>query len=202
MARIFRILADQMRRRPVNRTFIASSSEIHAPLLMEVRFFVFWTSTMMTRWIKRMPVVSLILIVVGCQASRSSGDVQLEGPTGRIMGVVIFAGRYAPTPTIETNEIDPKACGAKLTKLDVLIAQETFGVANVIVWLADVNLPEGYKPRRQDLRLATQRCQFAPRVAAMTVGSTISVKNVDTVEHGAELSGAQNETIHLAKNGN
>src|SRR5262245_21239538 len=119
----------------------------------------------MARSTTRAIAYSIISLIVGCQVEQQSEVTQLDGPTGRISGVVTLAYMNIPSPTIVTNTKDPQACGAKIAKLDMVVAEESRGMAHVIVWLADVDLPPGYRPPRQDLRLAVQRCQFSPHVA-------------------------------------
>jgi hypothetical protein len=54
----------------------------------------------MTRWITCANCFWLAAFLAGCQASEPSETPQIEGPTGRVSGVVLFAGRYIPSPTI------------------------------------------------------------------------------------------------------
>src|SRR5262245_38217469 len=142
-----------------------------------------------------------IFLIAGCQADKQREVTQLDGPTGRISGVVTLSYANIPSPTTVTNTKDPQACGSKISKLDLVVAEESRGIAHVIVWIADIDLPPGYRPARQDLRLAAQRCQFSPHVAALTLGSTIQVQNFDSIEHSANISGAQDEKIQLTQHG-
>jgi hypothetical protein len=138
-------------------------------------------------------------MLCGCQTDTHSEVLveKLDGPTGRITGVVVFSGRHTPPPTVIANTKDAQACGPTIKKTDVVVSDENHGLANVVVWLADLQLPENYRPPRQDLRLAALRCQLTPRITAMTVGSTIKLHNADSIGHDVHLSGAQDGKIDL-----
>jgi hypothetical protein len=125
----------------------------------------------------------------------------IPGPTGRIVGMVTFEGVPIPTPTVVTNDKDTECCGAKIKTQDIVISAENRGIMNVIAWVEDVKLPDGYKPPRQTLRLAAQRCQFRQRAYAMTVGSPIDLTTADPIEHAIQLSGAQDEVVRLKNRG-
>jgi plastocyanin len=155
----------------------------------------------MARPITRAIATSFVLLIVGCQAEKPVGSAQIDRPTGRISGVVTLGYLNIPAPTIITNSKDPQACGSRVSKLDLLVSEESRGIANVVVWLADVDLPTGYHPRQQDLRLVAQRCQFSPHVGALTVGSTIQVRNADLIGHSAQLSGALDDKSQLSSQG-
>jgi hypothetical protein len=128
---------------------------------------------------------------------RAREESMIPGPTGRIVGTVTYEGLPVPTPTVVTNDKDTECCGVKIKIQDIVISAENRGIMNTIVWIEDVKLPDGYKPPQQSLRLATQKCQFRPHVAAMTLGSSIEVSNADPIAHTVQLTGAQDETIRL-----
>src|SRR5262245_38281365 len=131
-----------------------------------------WTSTMI-RCVRRAVLVSCVVLFVGCHADNKAEEIEhLDGPTGRLAGAVSFAYDRVPSPTAVTNHKDATACGTTVRKLDLMVSHESRGIANVLVWVDGIELPVGYRPPARDLRMATQRCQFSPRVSAVTVGST------------------------------
>jgi hypothetical protein len=150
------------------------------------------------RQVTRSTGFCLVFLLAGCQASKNEAITQLDGPTGRISGLVTLAYLNTPGPTIIKNDKDSQTCGSQFSKLDLLVSEDTHGLANVVTWIADIDLPSGYRPPHQELRMVAQRCQFGPHVSAMTVGSMIQVRNVDPIAHSANLSGGQDEKIELA----
>lgn len=101
-----------------------------------------------------------------------------------------------------SNTTDPDICGIQLSKRDVEISPDTRGIRYVLIWLEDVQLPEGYRPPRQDLILDNTKCQFEPHAAAITVGSVIDTRNSDEVYHTTNLLGrVTKENIPLVSKG-
>jgi plastocyanin len=133
--------------------------------------------------------------------SDQASGTPIEGPSGNIKGTIRFVGDVIPTSTIVSNTTDPTICGEEISKRDVEISPENRGIRNVVAWLEDVKLPDGYKPPRQDLVIDNKNCQFEPHAAAITVGSTIEATNSDVVFHTTNLYGAANENMPLVSKG-
>jgi plastocyanin len=134
-------------------------------------------------------------------AKEPASGTPIDGPVGTIAGVTRFVGDQVPGSTIVLNTTDPLVCGAEMSKRDQEISAENKGIRNVLVWLEDVQLPDGYKPPRQDMVLDNKNCQFEPHAAAITVGSTIEATNSDDVFHTTNLDGAASENIPLVSKG-
>jgi hypothetical protein len=121
--------------------------------------------------------------------------------SGRIEGKVTYAGEGIPERTSLANGTDPQICGAVMVKEDVVISAATRGIKNVLVWLEDVKLPEGYRPPPDHLVMDNVGCQFVPHAAVVTVGSTLEARSSDPVLHTTHLHGAASENLPLPAKG-
>jgi hypothetical protein len=121
--------------------------------------------------------------------------------SGRIEGKVTYAGEDLPERTSLANGTDPQICGATMIKEDVVISAATRGIRHVLVWLEDVNLPEGYRPPPDHVVMDNVGCQFVPHAAVATVGSTLEARSSDPVLHTTHLHGAASENLPLPSKG-
>ena len=120
---------------------------------------------------------------------------------GSIQGKVVYTGTEIPERTSLANGTDPQICGQTMVKEDVVISAQTRGIKNVLVWLEDVKLPEGYRPPPDHLVMDNVGCQFVPHAAVVTVGSTIEARSSDPVLHTTHLHGAASENMPLPTKG-
>jgi hypothetical protein len=137
-------------------------------------------------------------------AAPSSPPVAKDRPAaaaGRIEGTVTYAGAEIPERTSLSNGTDPQICGATMVKEDIVISASTRGIKYVLVWLEDVNLPEGYRAPPDHLVVDNVGCQFVPHAAVATVGSTFEAKSSDPVLHTTHLHGAATENLPLPTKG-
>jgi hypothetical protein len=111
------------------------------------------------------------------------------GQTGTIAGTFTFDGADIPQPTIVPNTTDPAACGAEMSKNDVVISPSTRGVRWVIVAVTGLQPPAGYVPPPDSLVIDNRKCQFDPHAAAITVGSTVVAQNSDDIWHSTHYYG-------------
>lgn len=119
-------------------------------------------------------------------------------PTGTVRGRVRLAGTELPAPSVIENTTDPEVCGRVQRAGDLVVDPGSRTIANVIVSLRDVpgeQLPPSVQPSR--LVLDNRDCQFVPRAAVLTAGSTIEAVSHDDVLHTVHLYGAVEHNIAL-----
>lgn len=116
----------------------------------------------------------------------AAGTVDVAGPpyaVGRVTGPGTVSGtvRLDGNPPIDTTTItrDQKICG---TGAPGRIAAASGGLADVLVWIADVRTGKPM-PIEKRLELDSEDCVLEPRVQAATVGSTVNVFNDDRLLH-------------------
>jgi plastocyanin len=116
---------------------------------------------------------------------------------GTIEGVVRLAGDQTPVPRTVANTTDPAVCGEIQSRGDLLVAEPSRGIRNVIVALggpAAEDLPAAPPGR---LVLDNHECQFAPHVAVLTAGSTIEATSQDHILHTVHFYGALVRNVAL-----
>lgn len=95
---------------------------------------------------------------------------------GRVTGVVSLAGDAPADSTVTPDPALGRACGPRL--VDRAVAHRGALVEGALVWLVGVREGKAESaPMRQTLTL--ERCQLAPRTAAMPAGATLNVKGRD-----------------------
>lgn len=135
------------------------------------------------------------------QAESTRPDPEVSAPaslTGTVRGRVRLAGTELPAPAVIENTTDPEVCGRVQRAGDLVVDADSRAIANVIVSLRDVpgeHVPSPVQPSR--LVLDNRDCQFVPRVAVLTVGSTIEAVSHDDVLHTVHLYGALEHNIAL-----
>lgn len=103
--------------------------------------------------------------------------VAAVGQGGTVAGTIRLDGN----PPIDTTSItkDQKICG---TSVPGRIAANSSGLADVLVWIADVKSGKPM-PIEKRLELDSEDCILDPRVQAAVVGSTVNVFNDDRLLH-------------------
>lgn len=114
---------------------------------------------------------------------RPAGGATLEG-------VVHFSGDPVPVATVVPVGTDPHYCGEAMSKQDIVIDPQSRGIRYTIVRLTGPGLEDWPGTRPGRLVLDNDRCRFVPHAAAVTVGSTLVVRNSDPVLHTTHLYGA------------
>lgn len=106
---------------------------------------------------------------------------------GSLRGTVRYAGTSRPAPAREvTRQIE--TCGASQDDLSLLVGPGG-ALQNAVVSLSGVK--SARPPPTEGARLDQRRCNFQPRVQAVTVGSRVKLNNGDPILHSvnAQLSG-------------
>ncbi len=127
-------------------------------------------------------------------------DGAAEPPAGgTLVGTVRVAPPF-PAPAFVENTTDPHVCG-RVHRLDDLAVSAEGGLAQAIVALEDA--PRGWQglPAPSRLVLDNRQCRFIPRVAAVTVGSTLEVVNSDPTLHTVHLYGPMEINLALPLQG-
>ncbi len=128
------------------------------------------------RYVKEFPTEGKVLL------SSASG--------GEIKGKVIYTGKKELKNKRKLITKDKEVCGRGYKIDEVYVVSKSGGVKNAVVFLENV---KGVK-REKGAKVVQKKCEFKPRVVAMTVGSYLEVINEDSVKH--EANGVQDfETI-------
>lgn len=140
--------------------------------------------------------------------------------TGGLRATVRMAGAAVPAPTRIENTTDPEICGRFHEVRDLLVSPDNRGVQNVIVALVvgppstGPEAPSGQAPTtssgRPDERvpgesissspglvIENRECEFVPRVAVLTVGSSMQVVSRDNTLHTVHLYGPVERNVAL-----
>lgn len=104
-------------------------------------------------------------------------------PTGAIEGTVRFVGQTIPISTMVPVGADPQYCGHQHSKEDYVIDADSRGIRYVIVHLKRRGLKDWPDTKPGHLVLDNKDCRFEPHAAVLTVGSTIELRNSDTIFH-------------------
>jgi hypothetical protein len=123
------------------------------------------------------------------------------GAPGALEGVVRLGGDSIAGPTRVANTTDPELCGGWQSLEDLIVADPTGGIANVIVAVAEVPQHLLLPPKLDTLLLDNRDCRFVPHAAALTVGSTIRAANSDPLLHTTHFYGALRGNISLPVEG-
>ena len=116
-------------------------------------------------------MTALRLAVLTLCAAGVAGASPARGDGGAIRGRVLFA---AATPTVERRPAVGELGGGRLRAVDR---------RQSVVYLDAVPQPAFFELKTQHLRMDQLDEQFAPRVLAITVGSTVDFPNSDTKFH-------------------
>ncbi len=113
-----------------------------------------------------------------------------SGHGGKIEGKVLYTGKRELKNKRKLITKDKEVCGRGYKIDEVYVIGKSGGVKNAVVFL------EGMSERRTktEVKLIQERCEFSPRVVALTKGSNLKIVNADSVKH--EANGVQDfETI-------
>lgn len=151
----------------------------------------------------------LCVLAGACTEAEETGAPSEPGPgatspagepspaDGMVRGTVRLAGTVVPEPSVIENATDPEVCGRTQRVDDLLVDAESRGIANVIVSLSGIPAEQVGTPQPSRLVLDNRDCQFVPRVAVLTVGSTIEAVSHDQVLHTTHLYGAVEHNFAL-----
>ena len=130
------------------------------------------------------------LVLIGCGREQGSEippapdkaatASAVQGPTGRIRGVVRLKGD-APAATFEPITENQNVCGDRVPTSRLTLGKEK-GVQHAFVYLEGV--PSTEKPRvRESLVVDQKNCQYAPHALIVPAGSKIEITNSDPILH-------------------
>ena len=118
-----------------------------------------------------------------------SALVSASGGTGIVEGKVVYAGKRKLKNRRKLITKDKEVCGRGYKIDRVYEVSKDGGVKNAVVFIEGAG-----KPSRVTKVLVQEKCEFKPRVLAMSAGSTLEIVNRDAVKH--EANGVQDyETI-------
>lgn len=103
---------------------------------------------------------------------------------GHIEGVVVLKGaapKLETLPGVPPNNRDQAVC-SKHFKDERLVLGKDNAIKDVVLTIADMKKSRK-KPKAKTIQLNNQGCLFSPHIVAMSVGSTLEVKNSDSVLH-------------------
>lgn len=106
--------------------------------------------------------------------------VEVEAP-GSIAGHVRWLGPVPPVEPIEVR-VHTDVCGESQPSLALRVSARG-GVADTVLWLADVRAGLAADPPAQPPTMTVQGCRYVPHVLAIGVAWTIAFRNDDPVLH-------------------
>lgn len=134
-------------------------------------------------------------LVVGLTLGLAAGQ---DPSLGTVAGLVRFVGQ-APQPRTIENTTDPEVCG-RVQALGAPAVSAGGGVVSAIVALEDGPIRADSPPPGR-LVLDNRQCRFIPRVAVLTTGSTLEVRNSDPTLHTVHLYGPMEINLALPLQG-
>lgn len=135
------------------------------------------------------PVEAPAVAVPAPPESRSSPGQGI----GTITGKVVFKGFYAAGKVAISK--DKEVCGD--AKLDPgLVVGSQGEIKNAVIQIADLKRSGG--PTKEAV-LDQVKCEYAPHVLALPVGSTVKIKNSDGILHNVHSSSEKNTPFNRAQ---
>ncbi len=128
------------------------------------------------------PFVALSAAMLGSLCSFPASAYEESGPVadgGIVAGQVVFHGT-APTKSIVVSK-DPEVCGASREEALLQVGPDG-GVANTLVYLAEVSKGKSWMAAAKAPELQNLKCAFNPEIQVIRPGS-IAVTNKDPVLH-------------------
>ncbi len=110
--------------------------------------------------------------------------VDVEAP-GSLAGSVRWVGPIPPVEPIPVR-VHTDACGESQPSPALRISPRG-GVADTVLWLADVREGLAAEPPEQAPTLAVRNCAYAPHVMAVGVGWTLAFRNQDPRLHNVRV---------------
>ncbi len=127
-------------------------------------------------------------------------DTEASG-TGTISGTVTFAGS-APSPVKLDITMDHEVCDREPKfREDLVVAPQTGGLKNVVVWLTDMPEQANDTPPSDPATLDQRGCRFIPHVLIVPAGETLTILNSDGILHNIHTRGSVNRQINKAQPG-
>lgn len=126
------------------------------------------------------------LVVSAATAGAYQADPTIEGVT--VQGRVKLSGLPKDNVPIPVYR-DGDYCGETIASETVAVDPSTNGFGNVVVSLVRVERGKPLIPSESPLVLEfeSKKCRFAPHVSAVTVGTTLEVRNLDPILHNLHV---------------
>lgn len=146
------------------------------------------------------------LLATAMATITSLGSSQQAGPYvarevadgGVIAGTLTLRGEARPPKELNITK-DPEVCGKEPKfEEDLLVARETAGLKNVVVWLSDINEGKAWEARTQPVTLDQNGCRFTPRILIVPAGETFHILNSDGILHNIHTRSSENRPINKA----
>jgi len=141
---------------------------------------------------KRAVLITLaVSVLIGCS------DEDLEPTYGTIVGLV---STELPTPDLPDRSItkDTEVCGSESRPSQAVIADGAGGLKNVVLSLRPLQGTHLPPPQPQDAELTFDRCEFAPHVQSVSVGTTLAITNGDPLLHNSHAYLGEDTLFNLA----
>ena len=84
---------------------------------------------------------------------------------------------------------------------DLVVARQTRGLRNVVVWLKDVNDEVSWKPNHEPRILDQKGCRFTPHVLVVPAGEAVTILNSDGILHNIHTRSSVNRPINKVQPG-
>lgn len=123
-------------------------------------------------------IVGAALLVAAAAPTRTDG----VPPNGSIVGTITASAAKSAAPL--KVDTDREFCGEEISS-EAVVATAKGHVRYAVVSLDGASFPG--EPTAGQLRIANQKCAFAPHVQTGTVGSTLNAFNEDGVLHNVRL---------------
>ena len=136
-------------------------------------------------------------------AAPASAPVKAEG-WGTLKGQIVFGGAPPEVPVLEEKgkaEKDPQYCAKNASILSerLLVDGATKGVKNVLVYIPKptaVNEEAKSSKASTELTFDQSKCIFEPHVLGMMVGSKVTLKSSDEVNHNVNAKLQKNSPFN------
>jgi len=152
-------------------------------------------------WIAPLVVGGTASLPLLVPAPQPAGAIAEANGTGTISGTVTFAGS-APGPVKLDITMDHEVCDRepKFSE-DLVVAPQTGGLKNVVVWLKDMPEQANDTPPSDPATLDQRGCRFIPHVLIVPAGETLTILNSDGILHNIHTRGSVNRPINKAQPG-
>ena len=146
-------------------------------------------------------LAALVSLAADCSGQAGASpyrEIDVVGG-GSVRGRVRLTGRR-PQPLILEVSQDTEVCGDTAGALRLSVGRGN-GVQNALVYLRGVTRGKQL-PLNRNVVIEQQRCQYSPRVAALTLGAEIEIVNRDPIlhsVHGREMGARPRTTFNIAQ---
>ena len=133
-------------------------------------------------------VLAGVLSAVGCSSSE-------PGPAS-IRGRFLLRGDV-PVVKPLTIDKDIECCGRVPMLSEELVVGPDRGLANVVVFIRDKNIPTSRRAALEPVRVKTDRCRYEPHVVFVQTGQELLVGGDDCASHNPNLMSEKNAPLGM-----